>query len=79
LPINRPALCQAERREHRDLVILLAEELYRRDHGRSPTSENDLVATYLPSLPDDGSAELDDGMTPTVDDSAVSGPKLLPE
>jgi hypothetical protein len=33
----------------------------------------------LQRLPDDGSAELDDGMTPVVDESAVSRPKLVPE
>jgi hypothetical protein len=38
----------------RDLVISLASQLYRRDHGRAPDSEQDLVGPYLKSLPDDG-------------------------
>jgi hypothetical protein len=50
--------------------MLLAEELYRREHGRSPASVSELVGTYLKSLPDDGSSDLDDGTTPTVDGSA---------
>jgi hypothetical protein len=37
---------------HRELVILLATELYRRDHGTNPPSEQALVGPYLESLPD---------------------------
>ena len=36
-------------------------------HGTLPPSEGALVGTYLESLPDDGSAELGDETTPTVD------------
>ena len=61
-----------ERREHHSLVVLLAEELYRREHGRKPTSEEALVGTYLKSLPDDGSADLDDGTAETVEDPRLS-------
>ena len=74
-----PSIALQERRDHRALLILLAEELYRREHGRSPSSEDALVGTYLKSLPDDGTAELDDGTTPTVEDSPVAAPKGIVE
>ena len=57
----------ADRRAHRDLVIMLATEIYRRERGSLPPSEEALVGTYLKSLPDDGSAELADETTPTVE------------
>jgi hypothetical protein len=57
----------ADRRAHRDLVVMLASEIYRRERGAPPTTEDALVGTYLQSLPDDGSAELDDGTTPAVE------------
>ena len=62
----RDARTVADRRAYRDLVIMLATEIYRRERGhhRRPRA---LVGTYLQSLPDDGSAELDDGTTPTVE------------
>jgi hypothetical protein len=53
-------------RTHRELVIMLATEIYRRERGAPPPSEEALVGTYLKSLPDDGSADLADEMTPTV-------------
>jgi hypothetical protein len=43
-----------ERARHRALVILLASELYRRDHGKDPPSDEALVGSYLQDLPDDG-------------------------
>jgi hypothetical protein len=46
-----------ERANHRALLILLAEELYRRDHGTDPPSPEALVGPYLKSLPD----PVDDG------------------
>ena len=52
--------------------MLLAGELYHRERGTRPSSEDALVGTYLESLPDDGSAELGDETTPTVSDSASS-------
>jgi hypothetical protein len=55
-----------DRRAYRELVIELAEQIYRREHGTLPPSEEALVGTYLKSLPDDGSADLDDGTAPTV-------------
>jgi hypothetical protein len=54
------------RRAHRELVILLAREIYRRERGALPPSDEALVGTYLESLPDDGSADLADERTPTV-------------
>jgi hypothetical protein len=53
-------------RAHRDLVIILPTEIYRRERGALPPSEETLVGTYLKSLPDDGSADLADETTPTV-------------
>jgi hypothetical protein len=43
-----------ERARHRALVILLASELYRRDHKKDPPSDEALVGSYLKELPDDG-------------------------
>jgi hypothetical protein len=48
---------------------LLAEELYHRERGVLPPSDEALVGTYLQTLPDDGQADVGDGMTPTVTDS----------
>jgi hypothetical protein len=47
--------------------MVLAEEIYRRERGSRPPSDDALVGTYLKSLPDDGSADLDDGTAPTVE------------
>ena len=55
-----------DRRAHAYLVMMLAKELYRREHGSHPPSEEALVGTYLKSLPDDGSADLADLMTQDV-------------
>jgi hypothetical protein len=63
-----PAIRTTERREHRALVVTLAEELYKRDHGKPPASESDLVGRYLDHLPSDGSEELDDGSAQTISD-----------
>jgi hypothetical protein len=68
-----PAIRTSEMREHRALVIRLADELYHRDHGSFPLSEQALVGPYLDHLPDDGSNDLDDGTAPKVDDSAALG------
>ncbi len=46
-----------EQANHRALLILLAEELYRRDHGTDPPTPEALVGPYLKSLP----AQVDDG------------------
>jgi hypothetical protein len=55
------------RRAYRDLVIMLATELYRRERGAPPPTDDALVGTYLQTLPDDGSAESAAGTTPTVE------------
>ena len=57
----------SDRRTYRELVVTLAEEIYRRERGSLPPTEEALVGTYLKSLPDDGSADLADEMTPTVE------------
>jgi hypothetical protein len=57
----------ADRSAYRDLVIILATEIYRRERGAPPPTDDALVGTYLQRLPDDGSAELADGTTPTVE------------
>jgi hypothetical protein len=49
-----------DRRAHSNLVLMLATEIYRRERGSLPPSDEALVGTYLKSLPDDGSADLDD-------------------
>jgi hypothetical protein len=51
----------SEKRAHAGLVMLLAEELYRRDHGRKPPNDEALVGPYLEHLPDDGTDDLADG------------------
>jgi hypothetical protein len=61
-----PPNCRAYRAAHRKLVIMLATEIYHRERGALPPSEQTLVGTYLKSLPDDGSAGLADEKTPTV-------------
>jgi hypothetical protein len=65
-------LRQREQRGYREQLVLLASELYHRERGTLPPSEDALVGTYLESLPDDGSAELGDETTPTVSDPASS-------
>ena len=57
----------ADRRAYRDLVIMLATEIFRRERGTPPPTDDALVGTYLQRLPDDGLAELADGTTPTVE------------
>ncbi len=48
-----------DRRAYSDFVLMLAREIYRRERGSLPPSDEALVGTYLKSLPDDGSAEPD--------------------
>jgi hypothetical protein len=67
-----PSIRLSEQREHRALLVTLAEELYRRERGSLPPNEEALVGTYLDYLPDDGSDELDDGTVPTIGESASS-------
>jgi hypothetical protein len=47
----------SEKRNHASLVMLLAEELYRREQGTPPPNDSALVGRYLDHLPDDGSDE----------------------
>jgi hypothetical protein len=65
-----PSIRSAEQREYRALVVALAEELYRREHGSLPPNEEALVGPYLDHLPDDGSNDLDDGTTQTIRESS---------
>jgi hypothetical protein len=60
----------SEQRQHRDLVVLLAGELYLRDTGKLPASEDALVGPYLDHLPADGSDERDDGTALLVEEPA---------
>jgi hypothetical protein len=64
------ALRVSERAGHRALVVLLASELYRRDHrGDNPPSDEALVGPYLKTLPDDGTGR---------DETAPSGGGAAP-
>ncbi len=62
-----PSIRRTEQRGYRELLVLLATEIYRRERGSDPPSDEALVGTYLESLPDDGSAELADETTPVVE------------
>ncbi len=66
-----PSIRGVERRDYRNLVVLLASELFERDRGSPPPSEESLVGHYLDELPSDDSEEYDDGKAPTVRDSHV--------
>jgi hypothetical protein len=57
----------AVRKAHRELVIMLATELYHRERGSLPPSDEALVGTYLKSLPEDRSRDVDDGTAPMVE------------
>jgi hypothetical protein len=57
----------ADRKAYRDLVIMLATEIFRRERGAPLPTEDALVGTYLQGLPDDGTAELADATKPTVE------------
>ena len=46
---------------------MLATELYRRERGSLPSSDEALVGTYLKSLPDDRPPEVDDETAPIVE------------
>lgn len=56
-----------DRRAYRDLVIMLATELYQRERGSSPSSDEALIGAYLKGLPDDRSPDVFDGAAPTVE------------
>jgi hypothetical protein len=65
--LSWPTIRRTEQRSYRDLVVLLAGEIYRRERGAPPPSDEALIGTYLKSLPDDGSADLADETTRTVE------------
>jgi hypothetical protein len=56
-----------DRKAHGELVIRLATERYRHERGRLPSSGQALVGTYLKSLPDDRSPDVDNGTAPFVE------------
>ena len=57
----------ADRKAHRALVVMLATELYRRERGSFPPSEEALVGTYLKSLPEEYLPDVNDGTAPVVE------------
>jgi hypothetical protein len=57
----------ADGKAYRELVIMLATELYHRERGSLPSSDEALVGTYLKSLPDDRSPDVYDGTAPRVE------------
>jgi hypothetical protein len=59
-----------ERASHRALIVLLASQLYRRDHGSDPPSDEALVGPYLKELPDDGLGEAPPVRGPTGQESS---------
>ncbi len=61
-----PSIRGSEQRQYRDLIVLLASELFERERGSPPSSDEALVGLYLDQLPSDGSEGLDDGQTPTI-------------
>ncbi len=52
-----PSVRLREQAGYRELVVTLAKELYHRERGVLPPTDEALVGTYLESLPDDGLAE----------------------
>jgi hypothetical protein len=67
-----PSLSAQERMEYRAVMVALAEELYRREHGQLPASKEALVGAYLKSPPDDDTADADDGRAVTVEDPRLT-------
>jgi hypothetical protein len=57
----------ADGKAYRELVIMLATELYRRERGSLPSSDEALVGTYLKSLPDERAPDVYDGTAPIVE------------
>jgi hypothetical protein len=64
-----------DRKAHRDLVVMLASEIYRRERGTAAPSDEALVGTYLERLPEVDSAEAGDESTQVVFDSGVVDPQ----
>jgi hypothetical protein len=61
-----------ERAEHRQIVVLLASQLYRREHGKDPPSDEALVGPYLKELPDDGSDDTGRQAPSTASETATA-------
>jgi hypothetical protein len=57
---------RAYRKAHRDIVMMLAQELDHRERGALPLSAGDRIGIYLKNLPDDNLAGPADETTPTV-------------
>ena len=57
----------ADRKAYRALVIMLATELYHRERGSLPSSDEALVGNYLKSLPDDRLPDVYDATAPIVE------------
>ncbi len=55
-----------DRRDYHDLVLMLAGQIYHREHGMLPPSDHALLGTYLTSLPDNGSTDQGDEMPAIV-------------
>jgi hypothetical protein len=50
--LDATAVESLERKHHGEILMLLATELYRRDHGTDPPTPEALVGPYLERLPD---------------------------
>jgi hypothetical protein len=57
-----------ERQTYRTLLINLAGELYRRERGTYPASDEALIGTYLDRFPDDPAEDFSDPAMPMVSD-----------
>jgi hypothetical protein len=55
-----------DRREYHDLVLMLAGEIYHREHGMLPPSDEALLGTYLKRLPDNSLIDQGDEMPAIV-------------
>ena len=62
---NALAAMDGQRRSQDGLIVELAAELYRREHGRPPATYGDLLGRYLDTLPDGYGP--DDPASPPVD------------
>jgi hypothetical protein len=69
--IEQAAYRARELNQQAELIRVLAGELYRRERGRPPQTPQELVGTYLKTLPVDASMALDWGEVPTVEDAVA--------
>ena len=58
---------RTEQAGYRQLVVALAMQIYRRERGALPPSDEALIGTYLKSLPDDTPPDVYDGTAPIVE------------